>query len=198
MIEIPLFPLNTVLYPGGPLPLRIFEPRYLAMISRCLRRTEGFGVVLIKAGSETDADEMFSVGTVAEIVDWDQGSDGLLGVTTEGRERFQISTIDRQSDGLYIGQVELLEREPASVVPEEYQALAALLPNILDDLGGRYRNIHREYEDASWVGFRFAEILSLPVVTKQAMLELMDPEARLSMLRPHVDASPDRLAPVVI
>jgi len=178
MIEIPLFPLNTVLYSGGPLPLRIFEPRYLAMISRCLRRTEGFGVVLIKAGSETDTDEMFGVGTVAEIVDWHQGSDGLLGVTTEGRDRFQISTIDRQSDGLYIGQVEL--------------------PDILDDLGGRYRNVHREYEDASWVGFRFAEILSLPAATKQAMLGLMDPDARLSMLRPHVDASPDRLTPVVI
>ena len=88
-MEIPLFPLHTVLYPGGPLPLRIFEQRYLDMISRCLKSESLFGVLLIKNGNEAGLAETWNVGTLAKIVDWYQGSDGLLGVTAIGQQRFR-------------------------------------------------------------------------------------------------------------
>ena len=83
-IEVPLFPLHTVLYPGGPLPLRVFEARYLDMISHCLKSETNFGVVLIREGKETGPVTMHEVGTLARITDWYQGSDGLLGVTAIG------------------------------------------------------------------------------------------------------------------
>jgi len=196
MIELPLFPLNTVLFPGGPLPLRIFEPRYLAMISRCLQRSEGFGVVLIKEGSEVGSADVFEIGTVAEIADWYQGSDGLLGVTAAGTQRFQLHEVSRQSDGLYLGQIELLAPEPRKAVAEEFRTTTDKLRAILEELGGHYRDIDEAYDDASWVGYRLAEVLPLPVVTRQSMLEMTDSEERLEKLSPHVaGCSPNQTAP---
>jgi Lon protease-like protein len=184
--EIPLFPLNTVLFPGGPLPLRVFEPRYLDMVSRCLREEQEFGVLLIREGVEIGPVETFNVGTLAEIVDWYQGSDGLLGVTAEGRKRFRLKAAERQSDGLYIGTIEILESETSAHVPEEYEFLSRLLREVLDELGNHYQRIPKAYDDASWVGYRLSEILPLPLATKQEFLEMTDPELRLSLLRPHV------------
>ena len=92
---LPLFPLSTVLFPEGPLPLRVFEPRYLDMISRCLREAAGFGVVLIVSGSDTGAVETSTVGTVARIVDWYQGSDGILGITARGTRQFRLHDTSR-------------------------------------------------------------------------------------------------------
>ena len=107
-MEVPLFPLRTVLYPGGPLPLRIFEQRYLDMISRCMKTDSPFGVLLIRKGSESGPAETFDIGTLARITDWYQGSDGLLGVTATGTERFRLLSGRRESDGLLVGEVELL------------------------------------------------------------------------------------------
>ncbi|MFL2545782.1 MAG: LON peptidase substrate-binding domain-containing protein [Candidatus Rariloculaceae bacterium] len=187
MIELPLFPLNTVLFPGGKLPLRIFEPRYLSMISRCLKRDEGFGVVLIKEGSEVGTAEMFEFGTVAEITDWHQGTDGLLGVTATGTHRFRLLESSQQSDGLYIGQAELIAPEPSTALSEKYEAAASLLRTILDELGAHYADIGEAYDDSSWVGYRVAEILPLPTVTKQDLLEMSDPEGRLEQLEPLIE-----------
>ena len=106
-MEVPLFPLRTVLFPGGPLPLRIFEQRYLDMISSCLKRDEPFGVVLIRSGSEVGSAEVYDSGTLARITDWYQGSDGLLGITATGTDRFRIRSSSRQPDGLLIGDVEI-------------------------------------------------------------------------------------------
>ena len=104
-MEIPLFPLRTVLYPGGPLPLRIFEQRYLDMISRCMKSESPFGVLLIREGSETGPARTFDVGTLAQITDWYQGSDGLLGVTATGTDRFRRTSERRQDDGLLVGEI---------------------------------------------------------------------------------------------
>jgi Lon protease-like protein len=185
-LEIPLFPLSTVLFPGGPLPLRVFEPRYLSMVSRCLQKNHGFGVVLIKSGAEVGDAEFYGIGTVADIVDWYQGSDGLLGVSAEGRERFTVLIFERQADGLYVGKVELRERESSCSLPDEYRYLSELLKHLLDDLGGQYNRIPKIYDDASWVGFRLAEILPLPVSTRQELLEISDPRRRLELLQPHL------------
>ena len=113
-IEIPLFPLKTVVFPGGPLALRIFEPRYLDMVARCLRGTNRFGVVAIRQGSEVGAAETFDVGTLAEIVDWHQETGGLLGIPAVGRECFRLARSTRQPDGLYVGEGSLLPPEPRS------------------------------------------------------------------------------------
>jgi Lon protease-like protein len=183
-MTIPLFPLAAVLFPDGPLPLRIFEARYLDMISRCLREDSEFGVVQIRSGSDVGEVETLDVGTLARIVDWYQGSDGILGITARGTRKFALHEISRQSDGLYIAEVELLPDEPQLRLPEEFRPMAALLETVINDLGRLYDAIDKRYEDAAWVGYRLAEILPMPVTEKQSCLELMDPVERLRVLRP--------------
>jgi Lon protease-like protein len=182
--SVAIFPLQTVLFPDGPLPLRIFEPRYLTMISRCLKEEAHFGVVQIVSGSETGEADLATVGTSATIADWYQGSDGILGVTALGVTRFRLDALDRQSDGLYLGQLESLPVETRQTVPEEYRPMASLLEVIIDDLGKLYENIDKEYDDATWVGCRFAEILPISNDQKQHCLELNDPIERLAYVRP--------------
>jgi Lon protease-like protein len=181
---VPIFPLNTVLFPDGPLPLRIFEPRYLAMISGCLKEESNFGVVQILSGSETGRASMAPVGTLARITDWYQGSDGILGLTAVGVSRFRLDRVDRQADGLYLGQVEMLAPESRQAVPEDYRSMVTLLEAVIDDLGKLYEDIDKDYDDATWVGCRFAEILPISNDQKQHCLELNDPVERLAFVRP--------------
>jgi len=115
--SIALFPLNIVLFPGGSLPLRIFETRYLDMVRHCMRETQTFGVVLIREGSEVGPAETFDIGTLAKIVDFHQLSDGLLGLSCVGQQRFRIQSRSRQADGLNLARVDWLPPEPAVAVP---------------------------------------------------------------------------------
>jgi len=181
---IPLFPLSTVLFPDGPLPLRVFEPRYLDMVSRCLKEDTEFGVVQLLSGSEIGEARTASVGTRARILDWYPGSDGILGITAVGAERFALQSASRQSDGLYVGEVESLAREPTCPLPEEYHAMASLLELIINDLGKLYDNLDENYTDATWVGYRFAEILPMSADEKQKCLEMDDALERLGFVRP--------------
>jgi Lon protease-like protein len=181
---IPLFPLSTVLFPDGPLPLRVFEPRYLDMISRCLRQDSEFGVVLILGGKDTGQVETSDVGTMARIIDWYQGSDGILGITARGTRQFRLHGVSRQADGLYLGDVEMLPEVPRQPLPEDYRPLAILLESVINDLGRLYDAIEKRYDDAAWVGCRLAEILPMPPADKQRCLELTDPIALLQFLRP--------------
>lgn len=183
-LEIPLFPLQTVLFPGGPLPLRIFEPRYVDMVSRSLKSGIGFGVVLIEAGSETGPATSCELGTVATIVDWDQLSDGTLGVVVLGGARFLIRSAQQQSDGLNVGIVDLLEQEAVVPLPERFHDMARLLEGVFEDLGPHYRHVTPEFDDAGWVGCRLAELLPIDLAHKQHCLELFDPIARLEYLEP--------------
>ena len=107
-MQVPLFPLNTVLFPGGPLPLRIFEPRYLAMVSNCVQSDAPFGVLLIRDGNETGPATTQEIGTLARITDWYQGSDGLLGVTAVGLQKFRVISSRREASGLNVGTIEIL------------------------------------------------------------------------------------------
>lgn len=182
-MQIPLFPLHTVLFPGGPLPLRIFEQRYLDMISSCLKEDSRFGVLLIRDGSETGDAKTHSVGTLARISDWYQGSDGLLGITAIGEERFQLLQTERQENGLQIGAVNRLDSVPPQELPDEDKPLARILAGVLDDLGKLYESLDRNYEDAGWVSDRFAEILPIPAEQKQTFLVTEDPLKRMQMLR---------------
>ena len=181
--ELPLFPLNTVLFPGGPLRLRIFEPRYLDMVRRCLKESRTFGVVLILEGEE--AGEVVSVaerGTSARIVDFDTLPDGLLGIDCLGEQRFHVLGRRRQGDGLNLAQVDYLPDDPPCALPAELAHLGELLREVLPQLGERYAHVVAQYEDAGWVGNRWAEVLPLTVAEQQQLLELADPLARLAQV----------------
>lgn len=182
--NIPLFPLGTVLFPDGPLPLRVFEPRYLDMVSRCMKDETEFGIVLLRSGSETGEASTVSVGTRAKIMDWYQGSDGILGITAVGGERFRLTQTSRQPDGLYIGEVTPVAPEPALALPDDCEAMASLLEVIIDDLGKLYEQLGKRYDDATWVGNRFAEILPIALDEKQQCLEMNDALERLMFVRP--------------
>lgn len=188
-MQVPLFPLNTVLFPGGPLPLRIFEQRYLDMISGCVKNDAPFGVVLIREGSEAGPASTHDVGTLARIVDWYQGSDGLLGVTAIGEQRFRVISSQREASGLNVGSIELLPDEPSLPLPEEHDAMREILAAVLDDLGLLYESLDRRMDDAGWITSRFVEILPLDLEQKQLCLEHGDPEERLRIVQKMLDAS---------
>jgi Lon protease-like protein len=182
--SIALFPLNIVLFPDGALPLRIFETRYVDMVRRCMRDSQSFGVVLIREGSEVGPAETFDVGTLAKIVDFHQLSDGLLGLSCIGQQRFRILQRGRQADGLNLAEVDRLAAEPTVPVPARHARLAQLLKSVLPQLGEVYTHMQMRLDDAAWVGHRLAEILPIPLKDKQACLELDDPVQRLDVLEP--------------
>jgi uncharacterized protein len=182
--SIALFPLNIVLFPGGPLPLRIFETRYVDMVSACMRTDQRFGVALIKEGLEVGPAETVAVGTMAKIVDFHQLSDGFLGLSCVGEQRFRILRRSRQVDGLNLAEVEWLAKEPSVALPERHGRLAELLSTVLPQLGEVYTGMEMHLGDAAWVGHRLAEILPIAAAEKQFCLELQDPIERLDLLSP--------------
>lgn len=185
LVELPLFPLATVLYPGAPLSLRIFEPRYLDMVRDCARRGTGFGVCLILDGYEVgDPALPAAVGTVATITDFHNTAEGLLGIVAHGGARFRVERTRVLADGLLRGDVQLWPDEPPMEVPPEFGLLQTILERLVETLGPHWRDAPRSaYEDASWLGFRMAELLPLASAERQALLELTDPVQRLAELR---------------
>jgi Lon protease-like protein len=183
---IPLFPLGTVLFPGGPLPLRIFEARYIDLVRRCLRENSGFGVVLLREGEEVGdgPTETCDVGTYARIVDFSGQPDGVLGIEARGERRFRILERRRARDGLNLAEVEWLADDPSVPLPVEFSDLGPALDYVLDQVGEPYASLERRLDDAAWVAGRLAEILPLPTGHKQHCLELDDPVERLRFLRP--------------
>jgi uncharacterized protein len=181
--SLPLFPLGTVLFPGGPLSLRVFETRYLDMVRRCLREQGCFGVVLILEGTETGAvAAVAATGTSARVVDFDTRPDGLLGIECLGERRFRVRRRWQQSDGLHLAEVDYLPEEAPSALPAELAHLGELLREVLPKIGAGYVHVEAHYEDAGWVGNRWAEILPLSAPERLALLELADPLARLAQV----------------
>jgi Lon protease-like protein len=182
--EIPLFPLRTVLFPDGFLPLRIFEQRYLRMVRDCTSNDSGFGVCLILEGEEAISPvRPAPVGTLAAIVDWYTREDGLLGVSALGTDRFLIHHTTRLPDGLMLGHVELLPEPEYRPVPEAFSVLTQVLARFLEKVGDQYPTYSNEsLDDARWVGYRLAELLPLAAIEKQQFLELNDPIRRLQGL----------------
>jgi len=178
-----------VLFPGGLLPLRIFEPRYIDLVRRCLRGEEVFGVVLIHEGTDiSTAVSTAGVGTSARIVDFQPLSDGLLGILCRGERRFRMITQGVQADGLHFAQVEWLP-QPASInMPQEYQSMVPVLRQVMASLGNVARFIESHYDDPDWVSNRFAELLPIDRLMQQRLLEMDDAVARLRLLAPMVDA----------
>jgi Lon protease-like protein len=186
--EIALFPLGTVLFPGGLLPLRIFEARYVDMVSRCMRQDQTFGVVLIKDGTETSSSvETATVGTTARIVDFQTLENGLLGLLCRGEERFRIEQRSQQSDGLNRASVEWNPDPTGIPIDPKYGPLVAVLRDALSRLSNLSQFIEPRYEDATWVSYRLAELLPLPVNLQQKLLEMTEPNGRLELLAPLIE-----------
>lgn len=185
LVEIPLFPLTTVLFPGGQLYLRIFEPRYLELVRECARYGTGFGVCQILDGQETGQPAVpAAVGTMARIKDFHQDQDGLLGIIAEGGPRFRVARSRVRADGMVRGEVEVWPDEPEQRAPVEFSLMQTILERLIETLAPHWRDAPRNiYDDASWLGFRLSELLPLDVDEQQHMLELDDPVQRLAELR---------------
>ncbi len=189
MTELPLFPLRTVLFPGGLLPLRIFEPRYVDMVGRCLREEGSFGVVLILEGAEVGAvGDMAGVGCSARIVDFQQLPDGLLGLMCRGERRFRVHQRRTAADGLHIGEVEWQAEGPDVPLTAGQQSLGRVLRQVVDEYGQLARFLQPDFEHAAWVSYRFAELLPLSRELQQGLLEIDDPAERLRRLAPLIEA----------
>jgi len=175
---VALFPLSTVLFPGGRLPLRIFETRYIDMVRSCLRSDAPFGVVLIRTGSETGSARFFDVGTTARIVDWEVDGDGLLGISVRGEDRFVVHDSHRTEDGLYRGFVRLLDPEQRGDVPPELAGLGEQVDALLADIPAS----RRDPDDAIWLSYRLAERLPVDREFRQMLLECPTAGERLERM----------------
>jgi len=181
--DAPLFPLNTVLFPGGLLPLRIFEQRYLEMAKGCLRDGAPFGVCLIREGTEVGAPAVpEDVGCLARIVHWDMEQLGLLQIVAQGGRRFRILSRGMQADGLVTASVELLPEDSDAPVPEG-SLCRRLLQRIASEHGEKLFAQPWNFESSAWVSARLAEVLPLPAETKQKLLEIGDGAQRLDILQ---------------
>ncbi len=182
--ELPLFPLSTVLYPGGRLELRIFEPRYLDLVRECARTGSGFGVCLIVRGSEAGAPAVpANIGTVARIIDFSTLPDGLLGISARGGARFQVRETRLRDNGLLIGTVERLPEDAVTPVPPQFGVLATILRRLAEQVGGELGAADdAHFDDAGWVAWRLAEMLPLELDEHHQLLLDDDPVRRLGRL----------------
>ncbi|WP_025770337.1 LON peptidase substrate-binding domain-containing protein [Thioalkalivibrio sp. HK1] len=210
--EVPIFALDTVLYPEGSLPLRIFEPRYVNMVGERLQKDAPFIVALTRTNEaidrsegeaidESDGDKgnrlgiddgeektgrsiTHRIGTLARIVDWGQLEDGLLGITALGGRRVRIGDFTIRADDLRVAiSARMLPEEPACIVPDEYRPMADLLRHIHTHLHPSGHSTAPRFDDASWLGYRMSELLPIPLVRKQHFLEIEDPLKRLNEIR---------------
>ena len=177
-----------MLFPDGPLPLRIFESRYIDMVSERMKSDEPFGVLLIREGQEAGQASTYEVGTLAKITDFYQGSDGLLGITAKGGQRFRLISNERQNDGLNVGEVELIEAEASFELPGEFEFMPKMLANVLEELGRLYETQDCRYNDAVWISYRFLEILPIDLHQKQMSLESSNTVARLNLVEELLDS----------
>jgi Lon protease-like protein len=179
-IELPLFPLGSVLFPQGTMTLKIFETRYMDMAKSALKAATPFGIALISEGEEVGLPAAsHPVGTLAHIRDWDMPELGVLRVEVAGGERFHVLSKTVLKSGLIIGTVELLAVDACGHCPE-LPACASFLQKVHSQVG--IKHDAESYADASWLGFRIAELLPLGPAIKQKMLELTDARMRLEVI----------------
>ena len=190
--KIPLFPLGTVLFPDGVIALKIFEARYLDMIKECLREKTEFGVVSIIKNSdviEEDASSCFSkIGTLAQIEDFDPIQPALYMTKSFGTQRFKLISSKQEINGLWMGEVELLENDPLIPISQEHLKVAKLLDeiisviqseNLLDD--APFKKPYK-VDDCGWVSNRLAELLPISLAQKNHLLAQTNPRIRLDLI----------------
>lgn len=183
-LRIPIFPLNAVLFPGGLLPLRVFEARYMDMTRDCMKREVPFGVCLIHEGSEVGTPAIpEAIGSLAQILEWDMQQLGVLSLNTRGGQRFRILERQIGDQGLITAEVELVAPEKSIPVPAKFAPCARLLEMVVLEKGQAVFAEPHAFQDATWVGYRLSEILPVPLAAKQKLLELTDSLSRLSVLQ---------------
>lgn len=177
---LPLFPLSTVLFPGGCLPLKIFEQRYLDLIKNCLADNSTFGLCAIREGSEVGELAIpFEVGTEVRIVEWDMPQPGIFHILVEGLQRYAARNWMPQ-DGVLIASMQPMSIEESCTIPEELRLCPEVLKHILADSPAPVKDSH--FKDAVWVGYRLSEKLPFKLSIKQDLLEMNDPLTRLRIL----------------
>lgn len=185
--EIPLFPLQTVLFPGGLLPLRVFEQRYMDMVAECLKNGDSFGVCLIAEGDEVGKPAVpHMTGTLAAITDWDMQQLGVLSIKTRGGQRFRILDRRVEHSGLQWATVEMIPQEPPMRLPTTLAGMQPLMRMILADAGDAVPPPH-DLDDAVWLGNRYAELLPISLLAKQKLMELDDTLLRVETIYQYLD-----------
>ena len=191
--SIPLFPLNLVIFPEGLLPLRIFEMRYLDMVRNCLRNQSSFGVVAVIENAAADLNDglpFANVGTSFTIIDADVTEPGLMNIRCVGQKRFRVKSAFQQEDGLWLGEVEDIENDATMIIPDDLKMTQEYMQQLIQSLSKQ--DIAEEHlpfikpfriEDCAWVANRWCEILSMPLIQKQRMLELDSPLVRLELVQ---------------
>jgi Lon protease-like protein len=188
--ELPLFPLRLVLFPGARLHLKVFEARYLDLVSRCLREGTGFGVVCLREGGEVrsgaDAVRFESAGTLARLDEVDAAQVGILQLTCTGVQRFEFTGAARQlDDGLWVAPVRHLPDDPVVAPAPAMHATARALANAIGALAQQGTKPFAEpyrFDDAGWVANRWCELLPVPLAAKHKLMLLDDPQVRLQLV----------------
>lgn len=181
--EIPLFPLGAVLFPGGLLPLRIFEARYLDMVGECMREQKGFGICSIKSGSEVGrAASCSSVGTLAVIQDFDRAEDGLLSIVARGERRFRILHSRVDPNQLLRANVAWLDDADDTPLPPQHRPMADFLAQLIQRAGAPFTGITADFDSSAWVAGRLAELLPFALADKQRLLEMDAALDRLDLI----------------
>ncbi|RQP23330.1 LON peptidase substrate-binding domain-containing protein [Piscinibacter terrae] len=188
--DLPLFPLQTVLFPGGLLSLKVFEARYLDLVGTCLRESRPFGVVSIKQGSEVrrkadDPTVFETIGVMAELIDVDSKQPNILMVRCKGTQRFEAKRCSQQGDGLWVAQAEILEDDdvvaPAEAMHETVRGLANAIATMKSKGSEPFLQPYA-FDNAGWVANRWCEILPISIAAKQKLMELDDPHIRLQLV----------------
>jgi uncharacterized protein len=188
MKQCPVFPLNMTLFPGGRLPLQIFEIRYIDMIKNCLKNEHGFVIVSIKEGQEVgQSPEIYQVGTYVEIIDWNSLPSGLLGITVEGHQRVNLSSVSVDGNNQMFASIDFIEAEENISVPSSYSNLIDILKSIKSNPVIQNLNLSINYQNASELSCRLSELLPFNIEDKQALLELQDPIERLDRVQAILD-----------
>ncbi len=186
LVQVPLFPLDTVLFSGGRLSLRLYEPRYLDMLVDCLKRNTGFAVVLTRQqeeqSKERQAPGIFTVGTYARVVDFDALDDGTLGIDCQGESKLRVLRTERQADGLLLGLVEFLPEERPQALTPEHAPLLEILRELMQHPLVQKMAPQVNFDDARSVSWRLAELLPLEPEIKQGLLQMHLPRERLTEL----------------
>ncbi|MGE0859622.1 MAG: LON peptidase substrate-binding domain-containing protein [Gammaproteobacteria bacterium] len=181
--RLPLFPLQTVFYPGTLLPLRIFETRYLDMVSTSLRAGQPFGIVPIRRGREVGAPaEFHAMGTLATITSFDRGDDGLLQLVVEGGERFRVTAHTVMPDRLTLADLVRVPAADDGVIPEDLSYLRALLQEVYERNAAAVPYTAPRWDSALWLAYRLGELLPLPLPSRLAVLEAADGAAALRLI----------------
>lgn len=185
--EHALFPLSTVVFPGGLLSLRIFEPRYLDMVSHCMRAQTDFVICAARPARRGDFAEPRTMGTRATIVDFDRLADGALGITVRGGDRVTIEDTYQSANGLWWGDVATVTEDSDGPCPIEFAPLKEIVAALIADAGLPYDDTALDYDSASWLSARLTELLPFDAATKHDLLATHDPQERLRRIRPMVE-----------